>query len=65
MHRWSHGAFLLPQKVCRTLALCDQLHFLQLAVIILVDHLLDWPEGEQQIALRLPLDLVMTSVGSV
>ena len=46
-HRRSRGAFLLQQEVHHTLALCSQLQFLQLAVVVLVDHLLDRPEGEQ------------------
>ena len=49
-HRRSRSAFLLSQEVCHTLALCSQLQFLQLAVVILIYHLLDRPEGEQQIA---------------
>ena len=46
-HRRSRGAFLLPQEFRHTLALCSQLQFLQLAVVVLVDHLLDRPESEQ------------------
>lgn len=45
-HRRSSGAFLLCQEFRHPLPLRRQLHFLQLAVVVFVDHLLDGAESK-------------------